>query len=93
MRGDGTRQGVVGGGLRSVLAMPSGFGPLAGQPAFEVARGVVMALCACDAEQARGRMSEITGGTGGPPEDLVAALLTSAGRAELRPLLQPRDSW
>ena len=70
--------------------MPSGLGPLVGQPAFEVARGVVVVLCACDAEQARGRMAEITGGTRGPPEDLVAALLTSAGRAELRLLLQPR---
>ena len=72
--------------------MPPDFGPLLGQPAFEVARGVVMVLCACDAEQARARMTDIVSSTRGPPEDLVAALLTLAGRAELRPLLQPRDS-
>lgn len=66
------------------------FAPLVGQPAFEQARGVVMHLCDCDAEQARRRMVEIAGSTRGPPEDLVTALLTVTGRASLRHLLQPR---
>lgn len=70
--------------------MPPDFGQLLGQPAFEQARGVIMYMCACDAEQARGRMIEIVGLTRCLPEDLIGGLLTSAGRAELRPLLRPR---
>ena len=69
--------------------MGADFGPLVGQPAFEQARGVVMYLCACNAEQARGRMTDVVGSTRGPPEDLVAALLTASGRACLHHLLQP----
>jgi len=57
-----------------------------------MARGVVMVLCACNAEQALERMIDIVGSTRGPPEDLFAPLLTLAGRAELSHLLQPRDS-
>lgn len=48
-----------------------------------------MYMCACNAEQARERMTGMVGSTRGPPEDLVAALLTPSGRAELRHLLEP----
>lgn len=48
-----------------------------------------MYLCASSAEQARERMTWIVSSTRGPPEGLVAALLTSSGRAELRGLLKP----
>lgn len=65
------------------------FETLVGQRAFEQARGVVMYLCACNAEQAYGRMIDIVGSTRGPPLGVVAALLTSSGRADLHQLSEP----
>jgi len=71
-----------------VRGLPS-FGPLVGQPAFEVARGVVMQWCACDAEQALTRMTEVVRHAPRSPECLVAGLLTRPDRVKLRTLFVP----
>ena len=64
------------------------FGPLLGQPAFEQARGIVMELRTCTAEQAFALMIEIARSTRRTPEDLVAALRAPSSRVELLHLFE-----
>jgi len=69
--------------------MPPDFGPLVGQRAFEQARGVVMEWCACDADHALARMTEVVRRTPRSPDWLVAALRTCSDRMKLRLLFEP----
>ncbi len=48
-----------------------------------------MQWCACDAEQALARMTEVATLTPHSPEWLVAALRTRSDRMKVRPLFQP----
>ena len=69
------------------------FGPLLGQRDFERAWGVVMHMRVCNAELALEHMIDLIGGTCSPPDDIVAALLTTSGRAQLARLLVPGTKW
>ena len=58
-----------------------------GQPAFEIARGVVMQVYACNADDAMAAIGEVAQRTGTTPEAVVDRLLADHSRAGVADLM------
>jgi hypothetical protein len=67
--------------IATVWGVPQDLGPLIGQPAFEQARGVLMQVYRCTADEAMTLIADAAGRTDGAVEGVVSRLRSSTSRA------------